>query len=247
MWENDPFFKAICTFNGMVLLDGPEKTLSAMISEMDMNVDADYRCRCKTLMHVDIPHWFLYRKKVPVYKRMLPCPTLLDAHGSSARCTSRFWWCDPQLWPRWTSSSWTTSTATRSTWRPACALAVCNRLCLLHVTKKGTDLSGKQKCTKFFCNFMLATKNTDDRRRFPIKDFSGRPLLDLTVVDFMPFLLANSCWCVVLFARVFQKRSFLLLRPWNLSNWFMSSLPSCQLDFCNLPRFPANWMSYQVP
>ena len=55
---------------------------------------------------------------------------------ASARCTSRFWWCDPQLWPRCTSSSWTTWTVTMSTWRPACALAVRNRLCLLHVLQR---------------------------------------------------------------------------------------------------------------
>ena len=80
MLDNDPLFKASCTFNGMVLLDGLEKwTLFAMILEMDMNVNADYRWRCKTLILVVIPTVTDYCR-VPVKRIMLPCLSLLDAH-----------------------------------------------------------------------------------------------------------------------------------------------------------------------
>lgn len=61
-------------------MDGLEKlTLFAMISEMEMNVDADFRWRCKALIKVDIPTVPDYCR-VPVKKIMLPCLSLLDAH-----------------------------------------------------------------------------------------------------------------------------------------------------------------------
>lgn len=50
-----------------------------MILEMDMNVNADYRWRCKTSIHVDIPTVTDYCT-VPVKKIILPCLSLLDAH-----------------------------------------------------------------------------------------------------------------------------------------------------------------------
>lgn len=39
---------------------------------------------------------------------------------------------------------------------PGCAQQA---VLITRATKKGKDLGGKQKCTKFFCNFMLRTKS----------------------------------------------------------------------------------------
>lgn len=266
MLDNDPLFKASCTFNGMVLLDGLEKwTLFAMISEMDMNVNPDYRWRSKTLIHVDIPTVTDYCR-VPVKKIILPCLSLLDAHlqlyltskkmvdqslweTPSARCTSPFWWCDPQLWPRWTSSSWTTWTVAMSTWRPACALAVRNRLCLLHVLQRRERIWVESKNVPNFSAiscFVQSLKKS--QRRFPVKDFSGRPLLDFTLVGFTSFLFGQFLLVLCVLLKISSKQLFFCcsvhetLAP---DSWVLLGVG--KLDFCNLPRFPSNWTSYQVP
>ena len=140
---------------------------------------------------------------------MLPCPTLLDAHLKFCQVHFSVLVMRPpalaSLDIEFLDDVDGNEVNVTASLCPGC---VQQAVLITRATKKGMDLSGKQRCTKFFCNFMLATKNTDDRRRFPVKDFSGRPLLDLTVVDFMSFLFGQFLLVLCAVCKSFSKKIF---------------------------------------
>ena len=128
---------------------------------------------------------------------------------ASARCTSRFWWCDPQLWPRWTSSSWMTWTVTMSTWRPACALAVRNRLCLLHVLQRRERIWVESKnVPASFSAISCFVQSLKIRGVSQLKISLAGLFWVFTLVDFTSFLFGQFLLVLCVLCKISSKQFF---------------------------------------